>query len=54
MSKILGETPQKEWEKELKEKARSGKRIRGQQTLTGGASGSLRLSEFEEVAVNGS
>lgn len=47
MSKILGNTPQKKWERELKGKARIGKQTRGQQTLTSGAVCSHRLSEFE-------
>ena len=46
MSKILGDTPQKRAEKENKKKAAEGKRTRGQQTLTGGASSSHRLTDF--------
>lgn len=40
------DTPQQRTEKEWKAKAQLGKKHRGQMTLTGGASGSKRLSEF--------
>jgi len=49
MSKIMGETKQKKYERSLKKKwLETDTKIRGQTKLTGGASTSYRLSDFEK------
>lgn len=46
MSKILGDSKQKQTQRAWKKKAAEGKRTRGQTKLTGGASTSHRLTDF--------
>lgn len=47
--KILGNSKQKQVEKQQRARALEGKKLKGQQTLTGAICTSHRLSEFEEV-----